>query len=304
MLLRLWRSLKMWRRIPMGPVSLVFRFDRAVRITSGHTWRIAPRGTIPGGQTTSPRGHSQGLEDQSPRRSRGTAIIVGVGPGFGFALARKLGKEGFRLVLVSRDAERLRGLGHELHSAGVSVETHGADATDEVTVARLFDSIKATHGIPTLVVYSVQYFGPGQTVAIELPAFEASWKHNCLGAFLVARSAAQQMLERRSGTIVLIGSTSSLIGRPGHANLAVGKFGQRALAQVMSRELWPMGIHVAHAVIDADIGDDEQAVAQRDAEANPEHIAEAILALHNQPKTAWTSELDLRPWNEHFWEHC
>jgi NAD(P)-dependent dehydrogenase (short-subunit alcohol dehydrogenase family) len=102
---------------------------------------------------------------------------------------------------------------------------------------------------------------------------------------------------------VFVGSTSSLIGRAGHLNLAVGKFGQRALAQVMARELWPRGIHVVHAVVDADIAE-EPLQAATTPQSDPSHIAAAILALHRQPKTAWTSELDLRPWNERFWEHC
>ena len=111
------------------------------------------------------------------------------------------------------------------------------------------------------------------------------------------------MLADGRGTIVLIGSTSSVIGRQAHLNLAVGKFGQRALAQVMARELWPLGIHVAHLLIDADISEDS--TSKFDApHADPYHIARSVLDLHLQPRTAWTSELDLRPWNEQFWEHC
>ena len=111
------------------------------------------------------------------------------------------------------------------------------------------------------------------------------------------------MLARGSGTILLIGSTSSLTGRAGHLNLAVGRFGQRALAQVMARELWPHGLHVAHLVIDADIAEDGHE-AGGDPQADPAHIARIILDLHRQPATAWSSEVDVRPFNERFWEHC
>jgi NADP-dependent 3-hydroxy acid dehydrogenase YdfG len=105
------------------------------------------------------------------------------------------------------------------------------------------------------------------------------------------------------GTIILVGSTSSILGRAEHLNLAVGRFGQRALAQVLTRELWPKGIHVAHVLIDADIDEGEE----RDdggPQADPSHITDVIVSLHRQQKTAWTSEVDVRPWNEQFWEHC
>ncbi|HEU5295365.1 MAG TPA: SDR family NAD(P)-dependent oxidoreductase [Burkholderiaceae bacterium] len=304
MLHRVWRSMKAWRRLPLGPVSLIFRLDRRVRITNGsiRSHAYSSQNAHPIVEAIAYPSHSD-REAQPLLPSQRCAVIVGVGPGFGHALARRLSRDGFDLVLVSRDAQKLQPLVDELHSGGVNVESCGIDATDEVAVSRLFERISVRHGIPALVVYSVQWFGRGQATEIEVSAFETAWRHNCLGAFHVSRAAARHMLPRGSGTIVLVGSTSSLLGRAGHLNLAVGKFGQRALAQVLARELWPQGIHVAHAVIDADIreepGGDTDAV-----QADPSHVADSILALHKQPKTAWTSELDLRPWNEAFWEHC
>lgn len=153
------------------------------------------------------------------------------------------------------------------------------------------------------MVYGLQSFGPGNSINVEVPAFENSWRHNCLGAFLVSHVAAKAMLLQTRGTIILVGSTSSMVGRSTHLNLAVGKFGQRALAQVLSRELRPKGIHVCHVMIDADIR--EETDEHRDSPyADANDIVESIVFLHKQPKTAWTSELDLRPWNEEFWEHC
>jgi NAD(P)-dependent dehydrogenase (short-subunit alcohol dehydrogenase family) len=307
MIQRLWRKLKVWRRIGIGPVSILFKFQRAVRVTRGvrkhrplsRTPSLAARGNVDGIQVGRPELQALHFSTQ-PAES---AVIVGVGPGFGYALARRLAREGFDLVLVSRDADRLSSLVAELHSYGIAVESYGADATDEVAVSALFERIETAHGTPSLVVYSVQDFGPGNATDVELPAFESAWRHNCLGAFLVSRQAARLMRVRGVGTILFVGSTSSLIGRAGHLNLAVGKFGQRAIAQVLARELWPQGIHVAHAVVDADIAEDEvppSTIPQSD----PADIAASILALHRQPRTAWTSELDLRPWNERFWEHC
>lgn len=304
---RLWRQLKVWKRVGLGPISLVFRFDRSVRMTRGsfrsrHSHKVDNVSSSSGG--TGGRSHDIAATPagSSPRAAQ-CAVIVGVGPGFGYALARQLAAEGFDLILVSREAHRLHPLVLDLHSHGITVESYGTDATDEAAVAKLFDHVCASHDIPTLVVYAVQYFGRGDTTEMEVPAFESAWRHNCLGAFLVSRRAAQVMLARGSGTIVLVGSTSSLIGRAGYLNLAVGKFGQRALAQVMARELWPKGIHVAHAVVDADIADDRPDPSGA-PQSDPNHIAASILALHRQPNTAWTSELDLRPWNEKFWEHC
>lgn len=307
MVSRFWKQLKVWRRISLGPLSLRFRFERSVDVSRNTRQRL---------KTALHRHHSwanvqvhQGTAAEHPLPNRGAqsleelAVIVGVGPGFGYALAKRLASEGLAVVLVSRNAERLDLLAEEIAVTGGIAFAYGCDATSEASVVDLFAHIEAQHGVPNLVVYSLQSFGPGQTIDIELPAFEDAWRHNCLGAFLVARSAARSMLTKGRGTIVLTGSTSSMLGRAGHLNLAVGKFGQRALAQVLARELWPKGIHVAHLVIDADI---HEGVANDDGgpQSDPNHISEVVVSLHRQPRTAWTSEVDVRPFNEQFWEHC
>lgn len=302
-----WRRMKAWRRIVVGPVALVFKFERSVRVTKGSaapTPVIAVSSSAAADPSTS--AVRQITVSSPPAISTpllGTAVIVGVGPGFGYALARRLAEDGFDLVLVSRDADRLAPLIADLRSGGGTVASYGGDATDEKSVDALFARIMRDHGTPTLVVYAVQYFGPGETIDVDLPAFETSWRHNCLGAFVVSRAAARAMEARKEGSIFLIGSTSSIVGREGHLNLAVGKFGQRALAQVLARELWPKGIHVAHVIIDADIAENPLTGTSH-RYADPEDVAFSIAALHKQPRSAWTSELDLRPWNEKFWEHC
>jgi len=133
-------------------------------------------------------------------------------------------------------------------------------------------------------------------------AFEECWRANCLGGFIVAREAAQLMRPHHSGSIILIGSTSGLIGRENHLSLAVGKFGLRAVTQVMARELWSEGLHVAHVVIDADIDDANKDPSQ--ISCNPNDVAEVIYSVHCQPSSAWASEVDVRPAKERFWEHC
>lgn len=229
--------------------------------------------------------------------------MVGVGPGLGYALARSFVAAGMRVALASRDAERLDLLVEELrHSAVQPVQAYGCDATDERSIQDLVALVTADLGLPDLVIYSLQSFGPGRAIDISVAAFEQGLRQNCLGGFIVAREAARSMQPRQQGTIVLVGSTSGIHARADHLNLAVGKFGLRAIAHVMARELWPEGIHVVHCVIDADIKEND--VPYDGPQAEPHEIAALILGLHRQPRSCWTSEIDVRPWNERFWEHC
>lgn len=300
MIHKVWRELKAWRKIRIGPLALVFSVQRAQRVTRG-TYRrhfVRPGSIDP--QVTSQRTDSSAVASCA---QRGTAVVVGVGPGFGYALAERLARSGFDLILVSRNADKLIPLVETLQRHGTKVDAYGADASSEIATAALFNTILRERGTPTLVVYSVQEFGPGEVCDISAAAFESAWRNNCFGAFLVGREAGRIMKAAGKGTIVLVGSTSSILGRAGHLNLAVGKFGQRALAQVMSRELWPAGVHVAHVMIDADIA--ETAHGSVDGvQARPEDVAASIVWLHDQPRTAWSSEIDLRPSAERFWEHC
>jgi NAD(P)-dependent dehydrogenase (short-subunit alcohol dehydrogenase family) len=295
----LWHRLKIWRHIALGPVSFVFRLERAVPVRRGDVVKMLP----PVVQHKVPAKPSALAPVAQPPESTGVALIVGVGPGFGHALARRLVCENFDLVMVGRNAEALAPLAQELAVSGRKIAHYGADATDELQVADVFRRIEKSHGVPTLVVYAVQKTGMRPVVEVTADAFEKAWRHNCFGSFLVARAAATAMKPVGTGTIILVGCTSAIIGRADHLNLAVGKFGQRALAQVMAREMWPLGIHVAHVLIDADIAEPDSGPTD-EPKSDPDHIAQSLLALHRQPKTAWTSELDLRPWNENFWEHC
>jgi NAD(P)-dependent dehydrogenase (short-subunit alcohol dehydrogenase family) len=295
-----WLSLKIWRKMRFGPLSMLFKFERSVPVTRNSRRRqsLGRRNA----DASSVMHGSAGAAPSHPNRP-GVAVVVGVGPGFGQALALALATDGYEVILVSRNAARLDTLVAEIRETGGRSAAYGCDATMEHSVQTVFKLILANHGVPELVVYSLQSFGPGKVLDIDLPAFEDGLKHNCVGPFLVAREAGRAMLPLHRGSIILVGSTSAMIGREGHLNLAAGKFGQRALSQVLARELWPEGIHVAHVVIDADISEDDT-LDDGEAHANPAHIAQSVLHLHQQPKSAWTSELDLRPWNEKFWEHC
>jgi len=232
------------------------------------------------------------------------AAIFGVGPGLGFALARRLALDGYQVALVSRRSDHLRDLALDLNMlpSGGRATVFSCDATDERGVGEVFDLIAGEIGVPSVVVYSTQYSVAGHAIDITTAAFEDCWRVNCLGGFLVAREAAKIMRPLGRGSIILIGSTSGLIGREGHLSLSVGKFGLRAITQVMARELWKDGLHVAHVVIDADI--DEQGKESAEVACDPDDVAAVIYSVHLQPKSAWASEIDVRPAAERFWEHC
>lgn len=299
MLRSLWQSLKRQRRIALGQATLLFQFTRTSPVR-----RTGRPGTVTRQERTAlalalARAREE-TESPGPGRTQ-TAMLVGVGPGLGEALALALASEGFNLMLVARDGVRLEAFAQQIRGLGVTCLTFPGDVTHENTVDAIFRTVHECFGYLDLAVYGLQFYGSGSTCDIEVPAFEDGLRHNCFGAFLVARSAARLMTEAGQGTIVLVGSTSSILGREGHLNLAVGKFGQRALAQVLGREVWPQGVHVAHLLIDADIREGEPQLLPQ---AEPADIASAVLFLHRQRRSAWTSELDLRPWNERFWEHC
>ncbi|MEO8935391.1 MAG: SDR family NAD(P)-dependent oxidoreductase [Burkholderiaceae bacterium] len=233
-----------------------------------------------------------------------TAVIVGVGPGLGEALARRLATQGMHVAMLARNAERLDPLARELQQkTPARVRAYACDATSERSLNDAFALIVADMGEPTFVIYSLQGFARRLAVDVQVEAFEEHWRQNCLGAFIVAREAGRRMMPVNRGTIVFVGSTSGVVARPEHLSLAVGKFGLRAMAHVLAREWGPLGIHVAHLIIDADIKEDD-VHGPEIPQADPNDLATLIHSIHQQPRSAWTSELDARPWNEKFWEHC
>lgn len=309
-----WRSMKKWRSIRIGPASLIFRFRRTTVVSANTQALAVPLLHIVSEPATGdgipPIGVASQTEGEvgdsaSTIAVNQVAAIFGVGPGLGFALARRLVREGMKVALVSRQAKNLAILAQELNRRGApnAARIYSCDATDERSVEATMKLVRLEMGVPALVVYSIQRFCPGRSVDTELDAFEDSWRHNCLGGFVVAREAARAMKRLGRGSIILIGSTSGVVGRADHLNLAVGKFGLRAVSHVMSRELWQDGIHVAHVIIDADVAEGE-GIAVEYPQSNPEDISDVIYSVHMQPRSAWSSEIDVRPWNERFWEHC
>jgi len=171
-------------------------------------------------------------------------------------------------------------------------------------VTSLFSNAASDLGVPAVAVYNAGAFVPNSILDTTSEEFQRCWSIGCLGGFHMGHAAAQRMVPHGSGTIIFTGATAAHRGGARFHNLAVPKFGLRALAQSMARELGPQGIHVGHVVIDGLILSEKHQDAARehgeDALLNPDSIADNYVMLHNQDRTAWTQELDLRPWCEKF----
>ena len=231
--------------------------------------------------------------------SNSTAVIVGVGAGLGASLVRGFSAAGLDVVAVARHAAAREELAE---GADTQVTLYDCDTTDPAAVHELFSGL-ADRSLD-VVVYNAGAFAPGPVTDIDAADFERCWRVGCFGGFLVGQAAARAMLPSGRGSIVFTGATASLRGGAGFANLASPKFALRALAQSMARELGPQGIHVAHVIIDGQIHSERYThlADERgpDALLDPDAIAAAYLALHRQPRSAWTQEADLRPWSEKF----
>lgn len=228
-----------------------------------------------------------------------SAVIVGVGPGLGSSLVRTFANEGYVVVAGARSASALP----DFETKDGRVVPLDCDATKGADVERLFEQAAAL-GPTEVAVFNVGAFVRASVLDTDPAEFERCWRVGCFAGFLVGQAAARRMIERGAGTILFTGATASLRGGPNFVNLASPKFGLRAVAQSMARELGPKGIHVAHVVIDGQIHSERYAhlAAERgpDSLLDPNAIAETYLALHRQPRSAWTHEVDLRPWSEKF----
>ena len=231
--------------------------------------------------------------------AKDVALIVGVGPGLGAALARRFAQGGFAVAVAARESRKLASLAQEIGG-----RAYACDAADATSVEQLFAEVERDLGAPHVTIYNAGAFAPGAVIEIEAAEFERCWRILCLGGFLVGQRAARSMVPAGRGTILFTGATASLRGGANFANLAVGKFGLRAVAQSMARELGPKGIHVAHVIIDGQIRSERYAHLEKqrppDGLLDPAAIAESYWHLHQQPRSAWTLELDLRPWVEKF----
>ena len=221
------------------------------------------------------------------------ALIVGAGSGLSAALARKAKSEGLTPLLAARDIDKLAPL-----LAAVGGHAKACDASDLKSVAALFEWVTTTHGVPELVIYNASNRVRGPVAEIDPEAVRTAITITAFGGFLVGQAAVKVMLPRGSGTILFTGASASVKGYVNSSAFAMGKFALRGLAQSMARELAPKGLHVGHFVIDGGIG--ESADADAPDKLHPDHIAGTYFHVHNQPRSAWTWEVELRPFVEKF----
>ena len=232
------------------------------------------------------------------------AVVLGVGPGLGAAVAHRFAREGFVVGLMARSSEQLTQIQSEIEQSGGKALSVTVDATDAASVKAAFEQVRSQLGSPEVFVYNAGAFKMAGILELTPEQFESSWKVNCFGAFLAVQQVLPAMVERGRGTILLTGATAAVRGSAKFAALAVGKFGLRALAQSLAREFGSQGIHVAHIIIDGMINTARvRAMASEREEhtlLSPEAIAQTYWQLYQQDATAWTLELDLRPAVEKF----
>ncbi|PKP86428.1 MAG: short-chain dehydrogenase [Alphaproteobacteria bacterium HGW-Alphaproteobacteria-17] len=236
------------------------------------------------------------------------AVIIGAGDATGGAIARAFAAEGLTACVNRRErnADQLEALAQSIRDEGHRARAFPADARSEDAMIQLFDTVEAEVGPVEVAVFNIGANVNFPIAETTVRIYTKVWEMACLGGFLMGREAAKRMAPRGRGTIIFTGATASLRGGSGYAAFSGAKSALRMLAQSMARELGPQGIHVAHTVIDGAIDTDfikgrhpdfDNAKAQ-DLILNPEAIAANYVMLHKQPKSAWTHELDLRPWGE------
>jgi NAD(P)-dependent dehydrogenase (short-subunit alcohol dehydrogenase family) len=223
------------------------------------------------------------------------ALIVGAGQGLSAALARLFTQSGIEVALAARNAKKLEPL-----CAETGARAYSCDATKADEVRRLYGEIEAAGGAPDVVVYNASGRVRGPLVDLDPADVERALGVTAFGGFLVAQEAARRMLPGKHGAILFTGASASVKGYAQSAPFAMGKFALRGLAQSMARELAPQGIHVAHFVIDGGIAQPGRAASQPDALLDPDAIALNYLHVLRQPRSAWTWEIEVRPWVEKF----
>ena len=227
------------------------------------------------------------------------ALIVGAGSGISAAFARALSADGYLVGLAARDTSKLAGLAQETGACLMQV-----DAADAASVSALFAELDRRFARLDVVLYNASYRCRGALLDLDPGEVKRSIEVSAYGGFLVGQQAAKRMLPQAEGAIFFTGASASVKGYAQSAPFAMGKFALRGLAQAMARELQPRGIHVAHFVIDGGVENAERGratdPARPDSLLDPVAIAHTYMAVLKQPRSAWSLEVELRPWVERF----
>ena len=234
------------------------------------------------------------------------ALVIGAGDATGGAIARRFAREGYSACVTRRHADKLAALKAAIEADGGICNAFGSDAREEDQVVNLVAAIEADIGPIEVLVFNIGANVRFGILETTVRVYRKVWEMCALGGFLNGREVARAMVARKRGTIIFTGATASLRGAAGFSAFAGGKHALRALAQSMARELGPQGIHVAHSIVDGAIDTafirdnfpERYALKDEDGIVDPAAIAEAYWMLHCQPRSAWTHELDLRPWQE------
>ena len=242
-----------------------------------------------------------------------TAVVVGVGAeqGIGAAVCRRFAAGGYHVLVAGHTESRIEQVASRIRLEGGSAEAIVTDTTSEADVEKLFDLALAPGAGREPVDAVVFNAGNNQVIdfrSLTAAQFESFWRVGCFGGFLVGREAARRMVPLGRGTVIFTGASGSLRGKPGFAHFAAAKAGLRMISQSMAREFGPQGLHVAHVLIDGGVNGDRlrkmapAMVEQRgeDGLLDVDAIAETYWHLHQQPSSAWTQEIDLRPYKEFF----
>ncbi|MHB1200113.1 MAG: SDR family oxidoreductase [Polaromonas sp.] len=238
----------------------------------------------------------------------GVALVIGAGDATGGAIARRFAREGYTACVTRRSLDKLQPLLAQIRAEDGSAHGFASDARKEEEVIALIEQIESSIAPIEVLVFNIGANAPASILEETARRYFKIWEMICLGGFLNGREVARRMVQRGRGTIIFTGATASLRGSANFAAFAGAKMALRALAQSMARELGPRGLHVAHVVIDAAIDTafirdnfpERYALKAQQGIVNPEHIADSYWMLHQQPRDAWTHELDLRPWTEKF----
>ena len=239
-------------------------------------------------------------------RQKKAVLVIGAGDATGGAVAKRFAREGYIACVTRRSVDKLAPLVDEIRAAGGQAHGFGSDARKEEEMVALVEQIERDIAPIEVAVFNIGANGRFGITETSARVYFKVWEMACFGGFLMGREVAKKMLPRQRGTIIFTGATASLRGREGFAAFAGAKHALRALAQSMARELWPQGIHVAHPIVDGAIDTefirsnfpDRYATKAQDGIVSPDSIAELYWQLHQQPRHAWTHEMDIRPWME------